>query len=101
MATHSDGSNSDDTWLFRDGTTIYNHRHKCHRRKARNKDVAEQQVGRRMESERKSARKRQRNTSEQPRENRVGMKRIAIQIVSVLICGEVGYVWLNVPQMMS
>lgn len=35
MATHANRSHSDDTWLFRDGTTIHNHPHKFPHRKAR------------------------------------------------------------------
>lgn len=38
MAPHSDGSQSDDTWLFRDSTTIHNHPHKRQRGEARNKE---------------------------------------------------------------
>lgn len=36
MASHSNESHFDDTWLFRDKTTIHNHPHKFHHRKARN-----------------------------------------------------------------
>ncbi len=62
MATHSDGSDSDDTWLFGDGQTIYNHPHKCHPRKARKKEVKKQQVERRIEEEKEEARmQRERN----------------------------------------
>lgn len=47
MASHSDGSESDDTWLFGDEAAIYNGPHKCHGSKARNSTgEGKQQVGR-------------------------------------------------------
>lgn len=103
MASHSDGSNSDDTWLLRDGTAIYNHPHKCHRGKARNKEVEEQQVG--IQIGRRIEKKRQKHKHKITQESS-GEKDESTEAdpdpdsVSANMQG-VGYVWLNTLQKMS
>lgn len=75
MAIHSDGSNSDDTWIFGNGENIYNHPHKCHLRKARDKEGVGQQAQRQTAGQRIKGRRRSTRKNYE-----------AIQIVSKLMC---------------
>lgn len=81
MAPHSDGSQSDDTWLFRDCTTIHNHPHKCQLGEARNKEEGVPAGGKTDNEEEEEGKKEEEEKEDKrlSKKNRVSEDRAVIQ----------------------